>query len=1425
MALTSSQITITKVYLAILNRVPDKAGLQFWSGLLDGGMSLNTIENFFAGSDEAKTLYPASLPTDAFVTEQYINIFNRVPDDAGLAFLTAAINNGLPRQLLQMAFMDAGLSGSDGPLSQAFATNRLSVAEHAVDRMLTQNYQIDPTTLQSILATVSADPATVTTANARIDGDNTGGLTPPTNALTVAAATNGINPTEKQAGVAVVVDLTGTHASAGNTVELLINGAAFPTAVTHVLTSSEITAHSATVTIPSTANWGGDGSKVLTARVKDTAGHVGADGGAVTVVLDTTAPNAPTNALSIPTAPSGISLAEKAAGVPVVVDLTGTSAVSGDTVSILIGGKAFTTPADHVLTDSEIASHSATVTIAANNAGWGADGSKVLTARVTDIAGNVGTPGGSLTVTLDTVAPNSPVVAIPATAGGINAAEKAAPITATVALPTSAAAGDTVNLYVNGATFTTPVTRVLTTSDITAKSVTLTIAANDTAWGADGSKTVTARITDRVGNVGTAGTGITFALDTTAPTVGASAVTIPAAVGGISASEKSVGVAVTIDLTGSGAVANDKLELLLGGVPFATPVIHALTTGEATALSTTVVIPSTAGWGADGVKSISARLTDVAGNVGTASGATSVTLDTVAPGTPTVALTVPAATNNISATEKIAGVVVNANLTGTNAAAGDTLSVLLGGVAFTNPVNYVLTAADITANTASLVIPVNAGWGSDGSKTLTARVTDQAGNVGTAGGAVVVVMDTTAPNAPSTQLIVPAASNNIDAAEEAAGVAVTVGLAGTSAATGDTLEILLNGASFTVPVTHTVTAGDVATNSITLTIPNAAGWGADGSKTLTARFTDVAGNVGTAGGSITATLDTVSPGGVTNPLVVPAAGGGGINAAELSAGVTVNVDLTGTSAVAGDRVEILLGGASFPTPVVHSITSGDVASNTASFVIPSGAGWGADGNKTLTAQMSDSSGNPSAVGGSVTVSLDTQAPTAPTGVSLTPMGGTVIANALNSTNTQLIAQATIVAGEATGGSAQLKIGGITVATDNTILVGDTTVDFATATISNAQLQAAIAAGGVVTVTVLDASGNSSTSAVGNPTLLVDYNAPSAPTGVTLTPVGGTVVANALNTTNTELDAQAHIIAGQATGGFAQLKIGGFAVATDNTIAAGDTTVDFATATLNNAQLQAAISSGGVVSVVLYDAAGNPAVSSVANPTLTVDYTAPTAPTAVTLTPVGGTVVANTLNTTNTQLTAQATITAGDATGGSAILKIGGIAVATDSSIAGGDTTVTFATTTANNAQLQAAIASGGVATVTLIDAAGNATVSAAANPTLAVDYTPPTTAATPFTFVNNAGGATSYDATDVIKLFFSEAVAVASIGTPTLGGTGGNLDNSSIAAVGAAGGHATEFDITLANGTGSLSLSAGTTITLVGVDTAGNSANVTWTLT
>jgi outer membrane protein OmpA-like peptidoglycan-associated protein len=132
-------------------------------------------------------------------------------------------------------------------------------------------------------------------------------------------------------------------------------------------------------------------------------------------------------------------------------------------------------------------------------------------------------------------------------------------------------------------------------------------------------------------------------------------------------------------------------------------------------------------------------------------------------------------------------------------------------------------------------------------------------------------------------------------------------------------------------------------------------------------------------------------------------------------------------------------------------------------------------------------------------------------------------------------------------------------------------------------------------------------------------------------------------------------------------------------------------------------------------------SSVAAASMTVDRTAPAAPSAPVITPTGGTVVANSLSATNTGLSMSSAITAGQATGGSAKFWLNGVLIGTDSSIGSGDTSVSI--TFGSSAAIQAAIAAGGSVTVELLDAAGNSVTGAST--ALAVDYTVPSATITP----------------------------------------------------------------------------------------------------
>ncbi len=136
-----------------------------------------------------------------------------------------------------------------------------------------------------------------------------------------------------------------------------------------------------------------------------------------------------------------------------------------------------------------------------------------------------------------------------------------------------------------------------------------------------------------------------------------------------------------------------------------------------------------------------------------------------------------------------------------------------------------------------------------------------AGTDSSASSALSVTIDTTAPGAPGVpdlNALTDSGWSNGDEVTNSLVPKFRVSLSGTDAAEGDTIELLLGGASFSTPVKAVLTGTNISNTYFDFTLPSGA-LGADGSKVLTAQITDAAGNVGTAGSSLTVTLDTTNP--------------------------------------------------------------------------------------------------------------------------------------------------------------------------------------------------------------------------------------------------------------------------------------------------------------------------------------------------------------------------------------------------------------------------------------------------------------------------------------------------------------------------------------------------------------------------------------
>ncbi|MCK1704920.1 FecR domain-containing protein, partial [Bradyrhizobium sp. 146] len=245
-----------------------------------------------------------------------------------------------------------------------------------------------------------------------------------------------------------------------------------------------------------------------------------------------------------------------------------------------------------------------------------------------------------------------------------------------------------------------------------------------------------------------------------------------------------------------------------------------------------------------------------------------------------------------------------------------------------------VTILDGTTPIGTAVVQGNGSWSTtvslnNGSNSLTARVSDAAGNTATSS-AVVYTLSTTGPTVTET---------------------LTVDT-GSSATDHITANPALSGTGLANTVVHLTIGGVLSTTTATTDAQGA--WSflpsglADGSHTIVASQTDSFGNTGSA--SLSFTLDT------TAPTVAITSAGGPVNQA--SQAITGTVDV----ADAGATVTILDG----TTPIGTAIVQGNGSWSTTVSLN--------NGSNSLTARASDAAGN-TATSSAVVYTLSTTGPT------------------------------------------------------------------------------------------------------------------------------------------------------------------------------------------------------------------------------------------------------------------------------------------------------------------------------------------------------------------------------------------------------------------------------------------------------------------
>ena len=546
-----------------------------------------------------------------------------------------------------------------------------------------------------------------------------------------------------------------------------------------------------------------EGAHTITAKASDAAGNVSSASSGLSVTVDTTAPTTTISTVTF-SADTGSSSTD-------FITSTAAQTISGTTSANIALGEIVEVSLDNGSTWS-------TATSTVGQSAWSISltlsASDTLKVRVADEAGNTGTLA-SQAYALDQSAPSAP--GTPDLSSGSDSGSSSTDNITNDTTPTftgTSEASATVTMY------DTDGTTVLgsTTSDGSGNwSITSSTLSETT-------HTLTVKATDAAGNTGSASSGLSVTIDATAPSTPSAPDMTGGTDTGSSTTDNNTSNTTPV-FNGTGEIsATVKLYDTDGTTMLASGTVNG--GGKWSITSTTLT---------EGAHTLTVKASDAAGNTSNASGGLSVTVDTTAP--TTVATLSFSADSGSSSTDFITNTAAQ-TISGTLAAnlgTGETVEVSLD-----NGSTWAAATATVGQTTWSL-----AGVTLTGSDTLQARVTDTAGNT-SAAKTQAYVLDTTA-SAPTTLAV----ASGSDSATKGDGISN----APTPAITGQ------SEAKASVTLYDT----DGTTSLGTATADGSGNWSitsstlVEGSHTLTAKQTDVAGNTSAASSGFTYIRDTVGP--------------------------------------------------------------------------------------------------------------------------------------------------------------------------------------------------------------------------------------------------------------------------------------------------------------------------------------------------------------------------------------------------------------------------------------------------------------------------------------------------------------------------------------------------------------------------------------
>lgn len=165
---SAQAVEVSQLYVALFGRAPEADGLNYWVGRRTAGDTQVQVANNMYGVAPSRAFYPASATSREIIASFYRNVLGRTAEASGLDFWTGKLSapGATPGSVIaEMISVVANYQGTvpEGVVSMRLFNNRVSVAVYYAQKGGSL------ASASAVIASVTDDPQTVTTAKAQID--------------------------------------------------------------------------------------------------------------------------------------------------------------------------------------------------------------------------------------------------------------------------------------------------------------------------------------------------------------------------------------------------------------------------------------------------------------------------------------------------------------------------------------------------------------------------------------------------------------------------------------------------------------------------------------------------------------------------------------------------------------------------------------------------------------------------------------------------------------------------------------------------------------------------------------------------------------------------------------------------------------------------------------------------------------------------------------------------------------------------------------------------------------------------------------------------------------------------------------------------------------------------------------------------------